>query len=117
MKRAFLLEDDIDAAILIERVLSALSYEVVVRNSFKDAVELLNDENEFDLLFWDYNLKDGYSLDLFETFKLDHIPKKVLSSAYLNEETISKANRLGVDICLKKPIDPAKIKMAVLENK
>jgi len=117
MKRAFLLEDDKDAAILIERVLSGLSYEVVVRNSYKEAVELLNAEVIFDLLFWDYNLRDGYSLDLLETFKLDHIPKKVLSSAYLNDETISKAHKLGVDICLKKPINPDKIKMAVSEKK
>jgi len=113
MKRAFLLEDDIDAAILIEKVLNGLSYEVVVRNSYKEAFELLSKENLFDLIFWDYNLKDGYSLDLFGSFKLDHIPKKVLSSAYLNDETISLAHRLGIDICLKKPIDPIKIKMAV----
>lgn len=110
-KTALLVEDDCDAASIINIILSKLGYTVRWAESISQAKNILNNQplKDFELLFLDLTLSDGISLDLFKEFSLKKIPRKVLCSAYLNDETIIEAKQLGITTVMKKPINQQKI--------
>lgn len=103
-RKALVLEDDIDAIELISGILITLGFETILTTNLKEAKDQLQTENEFDLLFFDYNLPDGNSFELLMNKDLVNDTPTILCSAYLSSKDISQAYDLGVTKCLKKPI-------------
>lgn len=62
-------------------------------------------KNRYDLIFLDVMLGDMNGIDVLKAIKLDNADTKVVMiSAYLTEEIIEKALKLGADGYLYKPV-------------
>lgn len=115
-RKALVLDDDFDAAALVSRILSNNGYVVTTVHSIAEAGTTIEKDVDYDLLFLDYNLQDGNSLDFIEGKELEHY-NTILCSAYLTDENIAKANDLNVFCCLRKPISRVKIIEALQSEK
>ena len=103
-KKILIVEDDANAALLMEELLSP-NFEVVKAPDGLTAIEKAN-QTPFDLILMDLRLPMFSGLWFCRAFKKKpntrHIPIVVVSAA-LDEEAEEQARELGVAATLKKP--------------
>ncbi|GAB1448947.1 MAG: LytTR family DNA-binding domain-containing protein [Bacteroidia bacterium] len=110
--KALLIEDEPYARQELKRLLAKLDkgIEVVAElDSVKDAIEWLEDNEDFDLIFLDIQLSDGLSFDIFRSLRID---KPVIFTTAYNEYAIQAFELNSVDYLLK-PVEPALLEKAI----
>lgn len=111
-QRILIVEDDPEIAASLSDILELMDHEVVgIAESFVAADQFL-EKNEVGLILLDIQLKGSKSgLDLAEVIK-DQIPY-IFTSAFADEDTIKKANKLGPNGYLVKPYGMNDINQAI----
>ena len=107
--RVLVVDDSPAEAKAMSQMLSAMSFNVTIVNSGRDALKALNNwEHPYDLVITDWRMPD---IDGFETIrrirsllKLPKQPKIFLVTAYAREEARHQAAELGLDAFLAKPL-------------
>lgn len=115
-KKVLILEDEPDAGLLLSSILQSHDYSHVLVTTVADAQRILAHDKKFDLLFLDYSLPDGNSLDLVRNKELVNEIPTILCSAYLSEDKRKTAKELGVLHCMSKPVNNEEIKNVLLDN-
>ena len=106
-KKVLVIDHNKTSLMILERMLRSFLLEVtVLRNPF-EAIELLENEN-FDLLFIDFNLPELSGIDLYKRLIGNteiKVPKTIFVSATGREIYYNQAKQLGVKNFLVKPIN------------
>ncbi len=110
--RALVVDDDPGFLAGVVELVKREGFEVTSASSLKEAkAELL--ANPPDILLVDLHLPDGSGLSLLEAFEPASKPEVVLITGSASVETAVEALRLGVADYLTKPVDFARVKMAL----
>ncbi len=105
--KVLVVEDEIDMAVSVSRLLGSRGWQVAVARGFEDAIQMIKNE-VFDICLLDLYLGDGYGEELIEVLEQKHIPVIVLTVV---EDTPKKVKclRLGADDYVVKPFDPEEL--------
>lgn len=110
MSKIVIVEDEKPAARRLERLLSALQYEILKKlHSVEEAIDWFQKQPKVDLIFLDIQLSDGLSFEIFE--KVDIEADLIFTTAY--DEYALKAFKLNSIDYLLKPIDPIELTSAL----
>lgn len=110
--KALIIEDEPYARQELKRLLSRLDREIEVvaeLDSVKDAIDWLEENEDFDLMFLDIQLSDGLSFDIFRSLSID---KPVIFTTAYNDYAIKAFELNSVDYLLK-PVEPALLEKAL----
>lgn len=109
---AIIIEDEIPAAIRLEKLLSLKGFQVLVTlKSVKVALHWLNNNNQPDIIFSDIKLRDG---DCFEILNKIKINSKIVFTTAFNEFAIDAFKYNSIDYLLK-PLDESKLDKLILK--
>jgi PAS domain S-box-containing protein len=108
--RILLVEDHLDSAQMLARLLKSGGYAVTTAVAVNQALELAS-ANEFDVLVSDIGLPDGTGYELMQ--KLNHRVKGIALSGYGMEEDIRKSQAAGFAEHMVKPISAAALQTAI----
>ena len=111
-KKILLVEDNIINQKVFIGVLGKSNINISVANHGKEALDILTDDKNFDIIFMDINMPviDGYvaSIKIREKSKYDDIPIIALSTLNSNDE-VSKMFTCGMNGYLSKPLKKEKL--------
>ncbi len=110
--RALIVDDDPGFLAGVAELVRREGFEVTSAGSLKEAKAALL-ANPPDILLVDLHLTDGSGLSLLESFPPDAAPEVVLITGSASVDTAIEALRLGVADYLTKPVDFARVKMAL----
>ncbi|MBN2810223.1 MAG: cache domain-containing protein [Deltaproteobacteria bacterium] len=112
-KRVLIVEDNLTWQEVLESLLRSFGVEVVIADSGREALALLDRcRRPFDLILMDWNMP---GLDGIETTRLikrqcssDRVPPTVIMvSAFRQESIVNLAKEVGIEIFLQKPVNPS----------
>ncbi len=112
MPRALIVDDDVGFLAGLAELVKREGFAVASANTLKQASEEIA-ANPPDILLVDLHLPDGSGLDLLEGFEPASAPEVVLITGSASVETAVDALRRGVADYLTKPVDFARVKMAL----
>jgi DNA-binding NtrC family response regulator len=112
MPRALIVDDDPGFLAGLAELVKREGFDVTSAGSLKQAREEIA-SNPPDILLVDLNLPDGMGLSLLEVLEPASAPEVVLITGSASVETAVEALRLGVADYLTKPVDFARVKMAL----
>lgn len=117
-KKVLILEDEIDTGMLISGILSSYNFQTQLVTSIKEAKDTLNEKGKayYDLLFFDYSLPDGNSLEILENEDFNNEVPTIICSAYLSETIRQSFEEQGVVECIDKPISNEIIRSVLLRH-
>jgi len=105
MSLILVVDDERDACLLLQRVLSGSGHEVHALDDAREAIRWLQ-THEPDLALLDIKLRGGDGITVLEHLRRDHAHTKVMMiTGYPSVETASKALELGIDDYLVKPLE------------
>ena len=110
--RALIVDDDSGFLLGLSEVVKREGFEVFGAESLKQAREEIA-AHQPDILLIDLELPDGSGLDLLEDFEGTASPEVVLITGHASVETAVEALRCGAADYLTKPVDMARVKMAL----
>jgi DNA-binding NtrC family response regulator len=110
--RALIVDDDPGFALGLAALVEREGFSVASANTLKQAREVIA-TNPPHILLVDLYLPDGSGLDLLDGFEPSAAPEVVLITAHASVETAVQALRRGVADYLTKPVDFARVKMAL----
>ncbi|HSF15829.1 MAG TPA: sigma-54 dependent transcriptional regulator [Vicinamibacteria bacterium] len=110
--RALIVDDDSGFLLGLSEVVKREGFEVFGAESLKQAREEIA-AHQPDILLIDLELPDGSGLDLLEDFEGTASPEVVLITGHASVETAVEALRCGAADYLTKPVDMARLKMAL----
>ncbi|MBK5255674.1 MAG: response regulator, partial [Vicinamibacteria bacterium] len=110
--RALMVDDDPAFLEGLAELVRRESFMVATASNLKQARAEI-EANPPDILLVDLNLPDGSGLSLIEAFEATSRPEVVLITGSASVETAVHALRLGVADYLTKPVDFARVKMAL----
>jgi two-component system, NtrC family, response regulator AtoC len=110
--RALIVDDDSGFLAGLAELVKREGFDVVTAGTLKQAREEIA-ANPPDILLVDLHLPDGSGLDLLEGFEPPSVPEIVLITGSASVETAVDALRRGVADYLTKPVDFARVKMAL----
>lgn len=102
MVRVLLVEDSIDCAKAFKTLLGFAGYDVDVAHNYGDAVNLIGNNCNFDLLITDINLPDGNGLDLLSKIQGRACKGIVISGD--SPRSVKGINEAGFSVFLQKPV-------------
>ena len=106
-----LLEDHVDTADVMARLLRQDGYRITIAHTLTDARKLC-EQKRFDLLICDIDLPDGSGLDVLEVARRYCGTKGIVVSGYGDDVHRHEAARLGFSDYLLKPVSyPALLKV------
>ncbi len=104
-----IVEDEQDAAFLLNSYLTRKGYDVEIANNLKEAY-LWFENYFFPIVLLDLNLPDGSGFDFLKWLnKSNKNCKVIINSAFDDEEERERAKQMGVNHFLSKPTDFKKI--------
>lgn len=111
-KNVLIVDDTPSWQIIISKLLKNFNINITVANSGEEAVELIcNQSKKFDMVLMDWKMP---KLDGIETAKIirnnchaNVTPTIIMVSAYSAVDILQKAKEVGIDVFLKKPINPS----------
>ena len=112
MPRALIVDDDLGFLLGLAELVRREGFAVVTAGSLKEAREEIA-ASPPDILLVDLRLPDGSGLDLLAGFEPPNAPEVVLITGDASVETAVDALRQGAIDYLTKPVDFARIKMAL----
>jgi polar amino acid transport system substrate-binding protein len=111
-KRVLLVDDNLISLKILKSILETMKFSVDTATNGEEALriikESLKNNNEYDLILMDWKMPKLNGIETLKKIKelnLDNIPKLLMISAYSREDIVDKANTLGVDGFLIKPIN------------
>lgn len=109
-------DEETIASILSRMVKKSFNYEVIIANSYSEALNILGKRNP-DLIFIDVNLGDGNGYDLMKLLRGNpkYHSKIIMMSAYTNEPEPVESERQGADWFISKPFDKRNVLSAIRE--
>ena len=110
--RALIVDDDLGFQAGLAELVKREGFAVATAGTLKQAREGIA-ANPPDILLVDLNLPDGSGLSLLEDFEPGSAPEVVLITGSASVETAVDALRRGVADYLTKPVDFARVKMAL----
>lgn len=110
--RALIVDDDLGFLAGLAELVKREGFAVVTASSLKEARDEIATSTP-DILLVDLRLPDGTGLDLLEAFPPGSVPEVLLITGSASLETAVDALRLGVTDYLTKPVDFARVKMAL----
>lgn len=115
MTKILIVEDDTTFATILDNFLSRNGFQVLVKNSVKNAIEVIRNE-DFHVLLLDYRLGDGVGMDIVE-FNLDSgkTTPVIIMTSFNDVRTAVKAIRKGVHDYITKPVNPEELLMVLQE--
>ena len=122
LKKKILVVDDNDISrTVLEKMLKAMSFEVLLADCAEAGLKKLETARKqgepFDLVLMDWQMPGMDGLQAAEkiiTAMEEKIPSVIMVSAYAREELVQKANRLGLDRCLTKPVSPSLLSDSIM---
>jgi len=109
MANIMVIDDVLDAGILIKKILERKGHNVSVFTEEEDAVEYVKN-NKVDLAVLDIKLKKMSGVELLEELrKIDSKLKVIMLTGYPTMETAHESLKLGASEYLLKPIDIAEL--------
>jgi PAS domain S-box-containing protein len=112
--RILLVEDHLDTARAMNRVLQRLGYEVKMAHTVKEALALAEGE-QFDLLLSDLGLPDGTGLDLVRQVQSRRRIPAVALTGFGMEEDVARSREAGFSAHLTKPVNFQKLQATIHE--
>lgn len=111
-KNVLIVDDTPSWQIIIAKLLKNFNINITVANNSEEALALICEESHhFDLVLMDWKMPN---MDGIETTKLlkqqcksNSVPTVIMISAYSATDILKKAKDVGIDIFLKKPINPS----------
>lgn len=111
-KNILLVDDTPSWQIIISKLLKHYNINITVANGGEEAIDLIcKKQNHFDLVLMDWKMPN---LDGLETTKIikekcnsNFSPTIIMISAYNATDVLQKAKDIGIEIFLKKPINPS----------
>ena len=111
-KNVLIVDDTPSWQIIISKLLKNFNINITIANSGTEALALICEQaRHFDLVLMDWKMP---KLDGIETTRLlkaqcqhNHAPTVIMISAYSATDILQKAKSVGIDIFLKKPINPS----------
>lgn len=111
-KNVLIVDDTPSWQIIISKLLRNFNINITVANSGEEAVGLICDKKQhFDMVLMDWKMP---KLDGIETTKIiknscgkNIAPTIIMVSAYSAVDILQKAKEVGIDVFLKKPINPS----------
>lgn len=111
-KNVLIVDDTPSWQIIISKLLRNFNINITVANNGEEAVELIcNEGRHFDMVLMDWKMP---KLDGIETTKIiknscseNVAPTIIMVSAYSAVDILQKAKEVGIDVFLKKPINPS----------
>ncbi len=100
-KRILLVDDSPDVARVCTRILSDEGFEVDVAHRGRQALSMLKEKDDYDVLIVDFALPDVSGLDLLHSLERD-IPA-IFISGYLTEKEMKTISHLESLVVLMKP--------------
>lgn len=100
-ERVLLVDDNPDVARLCTQILSSEGFEVEVAHRGRQALNMLKEKSDYDLIIVDFALPDISGLDLLHSLEQD-IPA-ILISGYLSDRELDIISRLEGVAFLRKP--------------
>jgi CheY-like chemotaxis protein len=111
-KKILLVEDNIINQKVFVGVLGKSDMQISIANHGKEALKLLEEKNDFDIIFMDINMPimDGYttSIKIREDHKYDNIPIIALSALTSSDE-VAKMFTSGMNGYMSKPLQKEKL--------
>ncbi|HFS66990.1 MAG TPA: response regulator transcription factor [Bacteroidetes bacterium] len=112
--KAIIIEDEKPAARNLNRILDKLGVQVIaVLHNTKDAINWINENDNPDLGFFDIQLGDGLSFEIFDAIKIDF---PVIFTTAFDEYAIKAFKVNSIDYLLK-PIDEEEMSKALKKYK
>ena len=106
--RVLLVEDHLDSARIISRLLARHGYEVATANSLESALQVAT--QPFDLLISDLGLPDGSGLELMKKLRARGLAiAGIALSGFGTEQDIERSREAGFNEHLTKPVDFSRI--------
>lgn len=103
--RILLVEDHVDTAHVMRRLLSRRGHKVEHAADLRQAMEIIRREPGFDLLLSDLGLPDGSGLDLMRELRASgHTLPSIALSGYGQEQDLELARQAGFSAHLTKPV-------------
>ena len=110
-----MLDDVLDAGILIKRILERKGYEVSVFTDEEDALNYAR-SNNVDLAILDIKLKKMSGVEMLEELKnIEPAMRAIMLTGYPTLETARESLRLGANEYCVKPIDKEELEEKVAE--
>lgn len=108
-------DEETIASILSRMVKKNFNYDVIIANSYAQALKVLAERNP-DLIFIDVNLGDGNGYDLIKLLRSrpEYDSKIIMMSAYTNEPDLLD-DVPGADWFITKPFDKRNVLSAIRE--
>lgn len=115
MAKILVLDDVLDAGILIKRILERKGYEVSVFTDEEDALNYAR-SNDVDLAILDIKLKKMSGVEMLEELKnIEPAMRAIMLTGYPTLETARESLRLGASEYCLKPIDKEELEEKVAE--
>lgn len=115
MAKILVLDDVLDAGILIKRILERKGYEVSVFTDEEDALKYAR-SNDVDLAILDIKLKKMSGVEMLEELKnIEPAMRAIMLTGYPTLETARESLRLGANEYCVKPIDKEELEEKVAE--
>jgi len=113
--KILVLDDVLDAGILIKRILERKGYEVSVFTDEEDALKYAR-SNDVDLAILDIKLKKMSGVEMLEELKnIEPAMRAIMLTGYPTLETARESLRLGANEYCVKPIDKEELEEKVAE--
>lgn len=120
-KKVLVVDDNHIARTVLEKMLKDMAFKVIQADSAENGLEELEMARKqgepFDLILMDWQMPGMDGLQASEKIKTDlegNIPSIIMISAYAREELVQKANRLGLDGYLVKPVSPSLLSDSII---
>jgi DNA-binding NtrC family response regulator len=111
-RRALIVDDDPGFVLGLSQIIKREGFDVAGAGSLKEARDEIA-ANPPDILLVDLRLPDGSGLDLLDDSEAASSPEVVLITGHASVETAVEALRRGAADYLTKPVDMARVKMAL----
>ena len=114
-RRVLVVDDNIYARQIMVDMLTNMTFRVDEVPSGEDALTAISEadtlDDPYEIVFIDWHMPPG--IDGIETIRqvtnqsLKHKPQPVMVTAYGREDVLQKANEVGIDLSLSKPVNPS----------
>ena len=116
-KKALIIDDNETNCFVLNKMLNNWDIKTVETYSGKQALDILQRNNDFDIIFIDYNMPehDGFEVINMIRNKLKSDSKKIMISSNSTDITKTEAKKYGFDLLLYKPLKQSELYNAILK--
>jgi len=109
--KILIVEDDLNSAHLLRRVLVKANYDVFTAENGKIALDLINRGNEYDAILTDWMMPEMNGMELLQMIRkrTSNPPVVIIITAIDSREGRARALELGADDYIPKPITPSDV--------